>query len=390
MKKIVVLGATGSIGTQALAVIKENSTDYEVTKISVGYNIKLLLDILNDFPSINEVALLDDKRIAELQDHYPDINFYLGSKGIIQLLDNGNYDLCLNAIVGFAGLLPSIKVIQSNKTLALANKETMVVAGKQINRLLEQHSQAKVIPVDSEHCAIFQCLASNEIESVKRLVISASGGSFRDKSLEELANVSIEDALNHPNWQMGAAITIDSATMLNKGLEVIEAHWLFGIDYDQIEVVIHRESIVHSMVEYSDSSMIAQLSQPDMKQPIAYALAYPKRAKFSDSSLDLTKIVNLTFEPVDFKRFKGLALAYQAGRQGHSYPCVLNASKEIATQAFLAEKIKFIDIVEYVEKALKAHRVIENPSLEQLVAIDSATRKYVTDLINKEIVDGNN
>ena len=390
MKKIVVLGATGSIGTQTLEVIAQNHEDYEVVKISVGHNIELLLEILDEFETIKEVALLNEKIISELQQAYPKITFYCGQEGILQLLESDDYDLVVNAIVGFAGLLPSIKVIQNDKILALANKETMVVAGAHINELLSQHSKAQIIPVDSEHCALFQCLQNNDIGAVKRLIISASGGSFRDKSLEELKNVTVEEALNHPNWDMGAAITIDSATMLNKGLEVIEAHWLFGIDYDKIEVVIHRESIVHSMVEYQDSSTIAQLAKPNMKQPIAYALAYPKKAQFEESSLDLLQQIKLTFEPVDFERFKGLTLAYAAGQQGHSYPCVLNASKEVATKAFLANKIAFIDIVEYVEKALQGHKVVENPTIEELIKIDYVTRLYVNQLINKEIVNGNN
>ncbi|MDF9867458.1 1-deoxy-D-xylulose-5-phosphate reductoisomerase [Bacilli bacterium PM5-3] len=389
MKKIVILGASGSIGRQALDVIREN-TEYEVSKISIGYNVKLLIEILDEFSTIKEVALLDSTFVSELQVAYPEINFYVGQKGILQLLDNIDYDIVLNAIVGFAGLLPSIKVIKSNKTLALANKETMVVGGKHISDLLAQNPQAKIIPVDSEHCAIFQCLQNNDKKSVKRLIISASGGSFRDKTLDELQNVSVADALNHPNWDMGASITIDSATMLNKGLEVIEAHWLFDIDYDDIEVVIHRESIVHSMVEYNDSSTIAQLSKPNMKQPIAYAFAYPNRANFSTGSLDLTKAFSLSFEPIDLKRFKGLKLSYQAGRLGHSYPCVLNAAKEVATKAFLEEKISFLSIVDYVEQALQVHKLIENPSIEDLIKIDNATRVYITNEINKESSNGNN
>lgn len=390
MKKVVLLGASGSIGTQTLDILRNNPDDYELVKISIGYNVKVLIEILKNFKTVKEVALLDERVISELKQVYPHVNFYLNQEGILKLLDNDDYDIVLNAIVGFDGLLPSLKTIQCDKILALANKETMVVAGFHVNRMLVQHPKARIVPVDSEHCAIFQCLQNSDKNGVKRLIISASGGSFRDKSLEELQNVTIEDALNHPNWDMGASITIDSATMLNKGLEVIEAHWLFNIDYNNIDVVIHRESIVHSMVEFRDSSTLAQLSQPNMKQPIVYALAYPKRFKFDESSLDFSKALSLSFEPVDFERFKGLALSYQAGRLGHSFPCVLNTSKEVATQAFLDERIAFIDIVEYVEKALDAHRIIENPSIEQLIKIDKATRKYVEKLISKEYIDGNN
>lgn len=390
MKKIIILGATGSIGMQALNVIRENRNEYEVIKVSIGYNVELLREILTEFKSIKEVALLDDSQIEELKKDFLHVSFRIGSKGIIDLLNNDNYDLVLNAIVGFAGVLPSIKAIELNKVIALANKETMVVAGSIVKDLLLKHNGAKIIPVDSEHCAIYQCLQNNTKEDVSRLIISASGGSFRDKSLDELKNVTIEDALNHPNWNMGKLITIDSATMLNKGLEVIEAHWLFDIEYENIEVVIHRESIVHSMVEYKDSSTIAQLSLPNMEQPIAYALAYPQRGTFGKSSLDLTKQLSLTFEPVDYQRFKGLALSYEAGRLGHSYPCVLNASKEIASQAFLDKKISFLAIIDYVEKALKNHKIINNPDLKTLIELDIATRKYVTNLIEKEQNNGYN
>lgn len=384
MKKIVILGVTGSIGTQALNVIRENRDKYEVTKVSIGKNVTLLREILVEFTSIKEVAVLDEKDINVLSAEFPYVKFEAQTKGILHLLDNNNYDLILNAIVGFAGVLPSIKAIELGKVLALANKETMVVAGALVKELLHKYPEAKILPVDSEHCAIFQCIGTNTKSDIKRLVISASGGSFRDLTLKELENVTVEEALNHPNWNMGKLITIDSATMLNKGLEVIEAHWLFDVDYDDIDVVIHRESIVHSMVEYNDSSMIAQLSLPNMEQPIAYAFAYPERAKFAKSSLDLSKQLGLTFSPVDFKRFKGLQLSYEAGRLGHSYPCVLNASKEVASQAFLDGKISFLMIVELVEKALNGHKIIENPSLKTLVQLDAATRKYVERLVLKE------
>ncbi|MEG0569249.1 MAG: 1-deoxy-D-xylulose-5-phosphate reductoisomerase [Erysipelotrichales bacterium] len=389
MKRVIVLGASGSIGQQTLNVVRDNN-GYIIEKISVGYNIKKLIEILEEFSTIKEVALLDEKYLNQLESHYPHISFYIGAKGILHLLDNDNYDIVLNSIIGFAGVLPSLKTIQNNKVLALANKETMVVAGPIVKKMLKEHPQSQIIPVDSEHCAIFQCMQNGRKDDVNRIIITASGGSFRDKSLEELKNVSVQEALNHPNWDMGAMITIDSATMLNKGLEVIEAHYLFGVDYEKIEVVIHKESIVHSMVEYNDSSTIAQLSLPNMEQPIAYALAYPNKAEFFKSSIDFNSALQLNFEPVDYTRFKGLAISYQAGKLGHSYPCVLNAAKEVATRAFLNGEINFLSIVDYVEKALLAHKKVEDPSLKDLVVVDNATRKYTQSLIKKEILNDNN
>lgn len=386
-KNIILLGASGSIGKQTLNVIRRHSNLYTLKKISIGYNVVALEEILNEFTDIEEVALLDKAKLIYLKEKYPQIKFYLGDEGILDLINN-DYDILLNAIVGFAGLMPSIKVIKQDKVLALANKETMVIAGEIINDLLIKHPQAQILPVDSEHCAIFQCLHGNNKNEVKRLLISASGGSFRDKTLEELTNVSVKDALNHPNWDMGASITIDSATMFNKGLEVIEAHYLFNVSYDDIKVLIHRESIVHSMVEYVDGSVIAQLSKPNMEQPIIYALGYPERLSDNVGNLDFDQLINLSFEPIDTKRFYALELAYQAGRLGHSYPCVLNASKEVATQAFLDEKIKFLDIVSLVEKALEHHQMINNPTIEDLIKVDAQTRSYAQELI-KEFINGN-
>lgn len=385
MKKVIILGATGSIGKQALDIIENNLEEFELVKISIGHNVEELLKIIERFPTIKEVALLEGEFLDDLTYGYSDIKFNVGEEGILQLLDNDDYDIVLNGIVGFAGLLPSIKTIEQNKTLALANKETLVVAGDIVNEKLKEHPQAKIVPVDSEHCAIFQCLENNNHQDVKRIILSASGGSFKDKTLEELKDVTIEEALNHPNWNMGASITIDSATMLNKALEIIEAHYLFNVSYDQIEVVIQPQSIVHSMVEYKDSSMLAQLSYPDMRQPILYGLSYPKRLSFNDNALDFTKLLTLTFEPVDLERFEVINIAYRVGRIGHSYPCVLNASKEAATQAFLNGEIAFLTITELVKNAIKSHKIIENPSIEQLIKIDELTKKYVQSLIEKGV-----
>lgn len=383
MLDIIILGATGSIGMQALEVIDENDKLFQVTKISIGRNVILLDEILSKYQTIKEVALLEKN--IELENKYPHIKFYYEEAGILKLIDN-NKEIVLNAILGFAGLKPSIKAIETGCRLALANKETMVVAGHLIKDLLKQYPNSEIIPVDSEHNALFQCLKGNNKQEIKRLILTASGGSFRDYTYEQLKDVSIKDALNHPNWSMGASITIDSATMLNKGLEVIEAYWLFDIDYDQIEVVIHKESIIHSMIEYKDNSILAQLSYPSMKHPISYAFSYPKRNIESKPGIDFKTLSKLHFDSVDYQKFYGLELAYMAGKKGHSYPCVLNASKEIATQYFLDNKIKFLDIVKYVEKALDMHQVVENPSLEDLILIDQETRKQTIELIEKGVL----
>ena len=383
MKKLVVLGASGSIGSQALELIKEHKDDFILEKISIGRNINKLRQILTEFPSIKEVALLDSPELPNLKTDYPNISFYIDNQGILTLLEDSNYDIVLNAIVGFAGLEASIKTIQLNKVLALANKETMVVAGSYINQLLLEHPKASIIPVDSEHSAIFQCMKNGHKNEVDKILLTASGGSFRDKSLEELKEVTLEQALNHPNWSMGASITIDSATMLNKGLEVIEAHYLFNVAYDDITVLIHRQSIIHSMVSFKDSSIIGLLSNPNMKQPISYAFNYPDRKDFKDSQIDFNQLITLTLEPVDYTRFKGLKLSFDAGRKGGYYPCVLNASKEVATNAFLNNEIQFLDIVELVEQALNNHQDKEGFCLETLKQVDQDTRNYVTHLIQR-------
>lgn len=378
MKKVIILGASGSIGLQALNVVRSYPDQYQVTKISVGYNVEKLRAILKEFTNIKEVALLDENALPDLEKEFPHVKFSLFEQGILNLINN-DYDLVLNAIVGFSGLLPSIKVIEQNKILALANKETMVVAGDIINQLLKAHPQAQIIPVDSEHCAIFQCF--DNPKEVNRLIITASGGSLRDYPLEDLKTVSIEQVLNHPNWSMGASITVDSATMFNKGLEVIEAHYLFNIAYEDIDVVIHRESLVHSMVEYVDKSIIAQISYPNMEQPIEYAFAYPKRLASKLKALDFTNLVRMSFEPVDYLRFPALKLAYEAGKKGQGYPCVLNASKEEATKAFLDKKINFLDIISLVEKALNNYQPQTIDNVKQLIEIDNQTRKLVKRLI---------
>lgn len=286
-------------------------------------------------------------------------------------------DIVLNAVVGFAGLAPTMKAIQARKDIALANKETLVVAGHLICPLAKEYG-VSLLPVDSEHSAIFQSLNGERHDDVAKIILTASGGSFRDKSRDELKNVTVEQALKHPNWSMGAKITIDSATLFNKGLEVMEAKWLFDVDYDDIEVLIHPESIIHSMVEYQDGAVIAQLGTPDMRLPIQYALTYPRRISvFGSKRLSLSDIGSLHFYKPDFKRFHALDLAYQAGRKGGSMPCVLNGANEQANALFLSGKIKFLDIESLVEKAMVAHQWVDHPSLEQLIEIDAWAREYV-------------
>lgn len=391
MKKIVILGASGSIGQQAVEVIRYNQDKYELVKVSVGHNVDTLKSLLREFPSITEAALMASGVLKELVDEFPKVNFYQGKNACVSLLDHEEYDLVLNAIVGFAGLKPSIKAIEMNKTLALANKETLVVAGRIIAELMTKHPKAKIIPVDSEHSAIFQAFDDKQYRQVQRLIITASGGSLRDKSRRDLETITIKEVLQHPTWDMGPSITIDSATMLNKGLEVIEARWLFDIDYEYIEVVMHKESMVHSMVEYTDNSIIAQISNPDMKQPIAYAFSYPNRSiNYVTKPVNFARAFSLNFAPMDHNRYPGLKLAYKVGRLGGSYPCVLNASKEVATQAFMDKKIKFMDIVEVVTDMVEAHKKVEDPDVEQLVSIDELTREYTSILIEEEYTHGDN
>ncbi len=319
-----------------------------------------------------------------LQEKYPDLKVVYGESGLIEIATLPEIEIVLNAIVGFAGLVPTIEAIKAKKDIALANKETLVVAGHIITELVKEYG-VKLLPVDSEHSAIFQSLNGEEHNKIKKIILTASGGSFRDKQRDELAGVTVKEALNHPNWSMGAKITIDSATLFNKGLEVMEAKWLFDVDYDQIEVLIHPESIIHSMVEFVDTSIIGQLGNPDMRLPIQYALTYPERDYLiGGESLDLAKIASLTFKKPDFERFRALALAYQAGKSGGSMPCVLNGANEQANELFRNGKIEFLEIENLVEKALNKHQLVKNPTLEQLIEIDAWARNFVLKEIGED------
>ena len=380
MKKIVLLGATGSIGTQTIDVIKKHPDLFELVAISVGKNIALLKDILN---TIDIKYICTTEKHPELSLAYPNSVFYDGEAGLKKLASLNNYDLLINALVGFVGLKPTMLAIANHKDIALANKESLVVAGKFI-REARFKSGVKIFPLDSEHSAIFQALQGNDIKEVNKLIITASGGSFRDKTRAELTNVTLNDALKHPNWLMGAKITIDSATMMNKGFEVIEAHWLFDIAYDDIEVVLHKQSIVHSMVEYKDFSIIAQMGNADMRIPIQYALSYPNRLRLQGTKpLSFKDCLQLDFEPIDFERFPLLKLAYEVGKKDGNLPAIMNAANEIANEAFREGKISFLDIEKYIFEAVNAADYISNASIQEVYQANTWARKYVSDLIIK-------
>lgn len=375
--KISLLGATGSVGVQTLAVVRQHPAAFQIVALAFGSNIQKGAQIIREFsPEIVSVATKDIAR--QLAHQFPTVTFYHGMAGLIEVATFHKSTMLVNAILGSRGLLPTLRAIESHKTIALANKETLVTAGHLVMDAVKKHN-VTLLPVDSEHSAIFQSLQGNSKRAVDSILLTASGGSFRDKTREQLANVTLEDALNHPNWAMGPKITIDSATLFNKGLEVIEAHWLFGLPYDKINVTIHRESIIHSCVNYVDGSMIAQMGAPDMRLPIQYALTYPNRLPISyDEPFDLNKIGQLSFEAVDMKRFRALYLSYEAGKAGGSMPTVLNAANEVAVEAFLTKKISFLEIENLVEKAMLAHSIIKNPELETILAIETETRQRVT------------
>ncbi len=376
MKKLTVLGVTGSIGTQTVDVVLHHQDQFEIVAMSAGHNIAKLEEIMSKLP-VKHICVLEEKDQAYLEKKYPDRHFYCGQEGMIAIATLKEADIVLNAVVGFAGLLPTIQAIESHKDIAIANKETLVVAGHIIMPLAKKYG-IKLLLVDSEHSAIFQSLQGAHHDEIHKILLTCSGGSFRDYSLEDLKDVTVAQALNHPNWSMGAKITIDSATLFNKGLEVIEAHWLFDVDYDQIEVLIHPESVLHSAIEYVDGAVIGQMGTPDMRLPIQYALTYPDRLPIGDSqSLNLTALASLHFTKPDTTRFPALTLAIQAGKTGGSMPCVMNAANEVANKAFRDGKIRFLDIYRLVEEATKQHQPIENPTLEELLEIDQKTRNSV-------------
>ena len=380
-KNVAILGSTGSIGAQALNIIKEFSEDFEVKLISANSSDELLLDqaltfkpkhvVINTNAGYNYIK----KNLTQTE-----TEIHLGNDALCELIESEEIDIVLMAIVGFAALMPTISAIKSGKKIALANKETLVVGGQIISSLLNDYN-GTIIPVDSEHSAIFQCIQGEKINTVESIILTASGGPFRGYSKKDLESVSIEDALKHPNWSMGNKITIDSATLMNKGFELIETRWLFDIPYDKIKVVVHPESIIHSLVEFHDRSVIAQLGQPSMYIPIFYALNYPKRMKSSAPKLDLIKTKSLNFESPDKSVFKHLQFAYDAIKSGGSFGCVLNAANEEAIDGFLRKKIRFIDMINIIEKSLEKITFVQNPKLEDLIEIDLETRKFAKSII---------
>lgn len=373
-KNIVILGASGSIGTQAIDVIENHSEAFNLVGLTVGQNIDYAIKVIETLhPEI--VSVQNEKDVARLEGY--NVKVVHGREGLVQVATYEKADIVLNSLLGSVGLEPTIRAIESGKNIALANKETLVVAGELVMQYAKKYN-VDILPVDSEHAAIFQCLNGERKDLIQKVIITASGGSFRDLSREELKNVTVEDALNHPNWSMGHKITIDSATMMNKGFEVIEAKWLFDLDIDQIETILHKESIIHSMVEFVDTSVMAQLGTPDMRMPIQYAFTYPERIEHNAPSLNLAEIAQLNFKAMDFNRYKCLKYAYDAIKIGGTMPVVLNAVNEVAVAKFLNKEIGFLDIERLIEQEMDAHDVIPHPTLEQILEIDDyyKTKNY--------------
>lgn len=383
MKKVAILGSTGSIGTQTLEVISDNKNIFEVELLTAFSNHTLLINqaLLHKPKAIifgdrsKEKVILNSLKNEEIE-------IYFGEESLNNFLNYCNPDIVLTALVGKSGLIPTINTIKKGIDLALANKETLVVAGSIINKLCKEKN-VNIYPVDSEHSAIFQCLVGESRDTIDKIILTASGGPFRNKKLNELKNISKKEALNHPNWEMGEKITIDSSTLMNKGLEVIEAKFLFDIDIQKIKVVVHPQSIIHSMVEFNDGSIKAQLGEPDMKLPIQYALFSGKRLKNKFTHYDFIKNNTLTFEEPCLKTFNNLKLAFDAGKLGGNAPCILNASNEIVVDAFLNEKIRYLDMTKIIEDSLNKISYIASPNLDQLIETDIVTRKYTLDKINK-------
>lgn len=377
MKRIVVLGSTGSIGTNALEIIRKSEGKFQVIGLSGHNNYKLLIEQIREFKP-KYISIGSKEGYELIKREFPSIEVYFGDEGLRELALKDDYDILLTAVSGAVGIEATVEGIKKGKRIALANKETMVAAGPYINKLLKENPKAEIIPVDSEHSAIFQSLLGGKKAEVKKIIITASGGTFRGKRREELQQVTVEQALKHPNWAMGKKITIDSSTLVNKGLEVIEAHELFGVDYDDIEVLVHPQSIIHSMVEFRDRAVIAQLGAPDMKLPIQYAFTYPEReSSLALEPLDFTKASTLTFEKPDHETFKGIELAFRAGKVGKTMPAVLNAANEVAVELFLKGKIKFLTIYEIIEKAMARHKPFEIDGVETIKRVDSETREWV-------------
>ena len=378
MKNISILGSTGSIGSQTLDVVRNNS-DINVVAITAGHNIKLLAEQIREFrPAF--VAVAEEKDIAELRLLVPDAEYEAGygMEGLLAAATRADADIVVTAIVGMIGIVPTIEAIKTGHDIALANKETLVTAGHIIMPLAKENN-VRILPVDSEHSAIFQSLNGENPKTIEKILITASGGPFRGRTREQMKNAGVSDALKHPNWSMGRKITIDSATMVNKGLEVMEAKWLFSVDFDDIQVVVQPQSIIHSMVQYVDGSIIAQLGCPDMRLPIQYALYYPDRRPMNGERLDFAKLAGITFEAPDTENFRGLKLAYDAGRKGGNMPTVFNAANEYAVSCFLNGKCSFLEITDMIERAMSCIEYIDNPDVSQILS----TEKAVYELLGK-------
>ena len=378
-KQIAILGSTGSIGTQALQVIEEHPDLYEVYALTANNRVDLLVEQARKFLP-EAVVIANEEKYTQLKEALSDlpIKVYAGADALCQIVESQPIDIVLASMVGYAGLRPTMNAIKSGKTIALANKETLVVAGELINALANQY-RTPILPVDSEHSAIFQCLEMNT--PVEKVILTASGGPFRTYTMEQLQQVTKVQALKHPNWEMGAKITIDSASMMNKGFEVIEAKWLFGVRPEQIEVVVHPQSVIHSMVQFEDGAVKAQLGMPDMRLPIQYAFSYPERVKSSFERLDFAKVTDLTFEQPDTKRFRNLALAYEALHQAGNMPCIVNAANEVVVAAFLKDNISFLGMSDVIEKTMGRVTYIKEPSYEDYVATDAEVRRIAEELI---------
>ena len=378
-KQIAILGSTGSIGTQALKVIEEHPDLYEAYALTANNQVELLAEQARKFMPA-AVVIANEAKYLQLKEMLADlpIQVYAGADALCEIVEAKPIDVVLASMVGYAGLRPTMNAIRAGKAIALANKETLVVAGELINALAQQY-KTPILPVDSEHSAIFQCLEPNN--ALEKVILTASGGPFRKFTMEQLQHVTKEQALKHPNWEMGAKITIDSATMMNKGFEVIEAKWLFGVRPDQIEVVVHPQSIIHSMVQYEDGAVKAQLGMPDMRLPIQYAFSYPQRIKASFDRLDFSKMTELTFEQPDTNRFRCLALAYEALNKGGNMACIVNAANEVVVSAFLKDRISFLRMSEVIEASMAKVPFIQTPTYEDYVATDAEARRIAESLI---------
>lgn len=379
-KKIAILGSTGSIGTQALQVIEEHADLYEAYVLTANNRVELLIEQARRFMP-EAVVIANEDKYEVLRDALADlpVKVYAGAEALCQIVQERPVDVVLTAMVGFAGLRPTISAIKAGKAIALANKETLVVAGELINRLANDY-HADIIPVDSEHSAIFQCLAG-EVSPVEKIILTASGGPFRTFSHEQLASVTKAQALKHPNWAMGAKITIDSASMMNKGFEVIEAKWLFGVEPGQIQVVVHPQSIVHSAVQFADGAVKAQLGMPDMRVPIQYAFSYPLRLQSSFERLDLFRVGTLTFEEPDTRRFRNLALAYEALHEGGNMPCIVNAANEIVNRAFLEDRIGFLQMSDVIANTMWETSFVKKPTYEDYLQTDAEARRIAEEYV---------